>query len=62
MSSVSSIHTSAPVALPPSAQARGTDADGDNDGTKAVKAAATPLVPAVAPTTDTKGNNVNLTA
>jgi hypothetical protein len=62
MSSIASIQSSATAPLPSSPRVRAADADGDNDGTMAVKRSPPPVVPAVGPTTDTKGNNVNLTA
>jgi len=62
MSSISSISSGAAAAMASTPHVRAADADGDNDGTRAVKPTAAPVVPAVGPTTDTKGNNVNLTA
>lgn len=44
----------------PTARIGGTDADGDNDGTKGGAAkAAPPSTPVVSKPTETKGNNVN---
>jgi hypothetical protein len=44
----------------PIARIGGSDADGDNDGTKGAAAKATPpLTPVVAKPTETMGNNVN---
>lgn len=48
-----------PINVPqPAARVGGSDADGDNDGTKAAKAPAAPA-PTVAKPTATLGNNVN---
>jgi hypothetical protein len=44
----------------PTTRIGGSDADGDNDGTKGAAAKATaPLTPVVAKPTETMGNNVN---
>ena len=58
---MSTISGAAPVAQPiQTTRVGGTDADGDNDGTKAsaAKAPATPA-PVVSKPTETLGNNVN---
>jgi hypothetical protein len=59
MSSVSGIQASAPT-LP--VQKVGTDADGDNDGTKAATSTPPPAAPQVSKPTATMGNYVNTTA
>jgi hypothetical protein len=59
MSSLSGIQASAPT-LP--VQKAGTDADNDNDGTKAAANTPNPATPQVSKPTATIGNYVNTTA
>lgn len=61
MSSISAVSAPRPAApAPQAAPVRGTDADGDNDGTQAKVAKAAPApVQAIPPATATKGNSIN---